>query len=220
MSEQEQQTGGRGWLKIAGIGCLVIVVLGIITTVVVVMNFKKIATSTVVAMAKAGIDESELPAEQKIRINTQIDRVAKAYLDDRISEEQLSQIMETLQQTPLLMIGMVYVFETQHLDTSDMTAEQKQTAKRTLERFARGSFEETIDPEEFDAAISIISVTDTDGSTQIKDQLTRQELDRFLAALNTAADDAQVPDEPFEVDIATQIESAVDTVLGEESAAP
>ena len=128
--------------------------------------------------------------------------------------------MEKLVESPLLHLGMVYAFENMHVAPSDMTADEKQAAKRSLQRFARGVFEEAIDPSEVHQVFALITTPDGQGNRQIKQQLTRQELDTFLAAVTAEADEAQVPDEPFAVDVATRIEEAVDEALAPSSAAP
>ena len=220
MSEQQSQTGGYGCLKIAGIGCLVVFILAVVGGVIVVMNFKSIASSAVSAAVKAGINESELPAEQKQRVIKQVDRLTTAYKAGEISEEQLGSLMEKLAEGPLFPLGMVYAFESEHITPSDMTEAEKQAAKRSLQRVARGIYEESIDRDELEELLGLITTADGQGDRQMKEQLTRQELDAFLAAAKDKADEAQVPDEPFEVDVATEIEQAVDQALGSASPAP
>ena len=213
MSEQQNQTGGMGCLKAAGIGCGVVLLLAIVAGVVFVMNFKSIATTAASAMAKAVVQDSDLPAEQKDRIVKQVNRVTQAYKAGTISDDQLGAIMEKLVNTPLMHLGMVYGFEKMHVEPSNMTADEKQAAKRSLQRFARGVFEKSIDQSEIEQVLDLVTTTDGQGSRQIKEKLTRQELDAVLAAVKAKADEAEIPDEPFEVDVATEIEKAVDEAL-------
>ena len=178
MSMQHSRRRESGYLKVLGIGCLVIVVLLIVGGVVVVMNIKSIASSAAAAMIKNVVQESDLPAEQKDRIVKQVDRVTLAYKAGTISDDQLGTIMEKLGESALLPLGMVYAFEDKHITPSDMTADEKQAAKRSLQRFARGVFEETIDPWAVQEVFALVSTTDGQGNQQFKEQLTRQELFR------------------------------------------
>lgn len=52
-----------------------------------------------------------------------------------------------------------------------------------------------------------------DGSEQLKERLTDAELKAFLEKAKEKADAANVPDEPFEVNIADELEKAIDKAL-------
>ena len=82
-----------------------------------------------------------------------------------------------------------------------------------MQRFARGAFEEKISKHELKELMKLISTTSADGQQQIKQQLTDAELNAFLEKAKGTADAAEVPDEPFEVNIADELEKAIDQAL-------
>ena len=58
-----------------------------------------------------------------------------------------------------------------------------------------------------------IAITTPDGKMTPKDNPTDDEVRQFLAAAKQKADEAGIPDEPFELDIAAEFDKAVDQAL-------
>jgi hypothetical protein len=167
-------------------------------------------------VAVQAIEDSPLTDEEKAGVVEQIDRVADAYKAGDIDTEQMGMVFTQLLESPVLVAGIVIAAEQQYVVPSGLNAEEKAQAKLDLQRFARGVFEESISPQDIEAAMAKIEDTDpTTGETTLKGNLTDEELRAFLADLRAAADAANIPNEPFEVDLVGELKKIVDGVLGE-----
>ncbi len=76
-------------------------------------------------------------------------------------------------------------------------------------------YEQKIDPKVIDKVTQPISTTDASGHSQLKAKPTADELRQFLALTKDQADQANIPDEPFEVDVVEQFDQAVDKALAD-----
>ena len=159
------------------------------------------------------VEQSELQEKDKRVVVAQVDRVAEAYKAGRISLEDVGRVMQELAESPLFVTAMVEAVEAQYVAPSGLSEEEKAEARLTLERVARGVYEETIPPESLDPALDPISTKDAQGNRQLKDRITDAELRDFLARSKQIADEAQVPEEPFQIDIAQEFKKAVDRAL-------
>ena len=108
---------------------------------------------------------------------------------------------------------MVYVAEEQYINPSDLSDEEKADALLTLQRFARGVFEKSIPQKALDEITAPIKVGPV-GQQELKETITTDELKALIEAARARADEAGVPNEPFEVNIADEIDKAIDAALG------
>jgi len=181
----------------------------------VVSNVKSIASDVAREMIVSVVDESELDEEEKQAIVAQVDRVVDKYKSGEISTEDLGRIMEELAESPLIGVIMVYSIEAKYVVPSGLSDEEKEQARVTLQRVLRGVYEEKIDPSEIEPLMEHMTNEMPDGTQQMKESVTDQELRDFLAECKKKADEAEVPDEPFEVKISEEFRRAVDSALGE-----
>lgn len=218
MQDLEPKTGMSTGGKVAiGCGVAFVLVVGITGYLIysVVMNLKDFATDVGRSVIVQVIEDSPLSDEEKAGVVEQIDRVADAYKAGEIDTEQMANVFSQLVESPVLVAGIVIAAEQQYVIPSGLDADEKAQAKRDLERFARGVFEESITPQQTEVAMASIQTTDPNtGETTIKDNLTDEELRALLADLRAAADAAEIPDEPFEVDLVGELKKIVDGVLG------
>jgi hypothetical protein len=89
----------------------------------------------------------------------------------------------------------------------------------SLQRFARGVFEKSIPTSAIDEVTGPISTKDAQGHTQFKQQLTTEELEEFIAAAKARADSAKVPNEPFQINVADELDKAIDKAMANGGAA-
>jgi hypothetical protein len=215
--------GGSGGRTALGcmLGCVGVLVVTALVCVLgvwwVASNAKRIAADAVRDALVQTVQDSEMSDEDKTEVIAQIDRVNDAYKEGRIDLEKVAQVMQNLGESPLFALAMVYGAEKQYVEPSGLTDQEKTDARRTLQRAARGVFEKKISQFEIDKAIDRISTPGPNGQKQLKERLTDDELKAFLKDLKTLADDANVPDEPFEVDIGEEFKKAVDKALGSEA---
>lgn len=198
------------------IGCLGILIVSILVCAiggfVAYKNARSIGASAVTAVARNAINESQMPADQKQRLISQIDQLGDDFANNNLTMEELGTIMERLVQSPVFQMGMVYFFEQQYVQKSGLTADEKAEARLTLERVARGMHEKTITQSEFETVTAPIMTTDASGDKQLKETLTDDELRAFLADAKKLADEKQIPNEPYKVDMASEFERIVQQV--------
>ena len=174
-------------------------------------NIGEIARKAIVSV----IESSELSDEDKEAVTAQVDRIVAAYESGEIDWEDVGRIMEQLAESPLLGLIIVYATDATYITPSGLTDEEKEEGRLTMQRVARGVFEETIDRDELESAMDYVSVEGSGGNRQFKDRVSDADLRQFLAECKRHADEAEVPLEPFELNIGEEFKRAVDEALGE-----
>lgn len=203
------------------IGCLTTIVICVLLCGGVLLSFwifkdriVNLAIDTSRKAAKEAVEDSEMSDADKVIVNQQIDRVAEAYKSGQLSTEQLSRVLESLVESPLFVVAVVYGIEQKYIAPSGLTPEEKTAAHRTLERTARGLYEGKITQQELDPALQHVATKNEEGDWKLKEHVTDEELRAFLAKCNELADSADIPDEPFTVNIGEEVKKAVDAELG------
>lgn len=91
-----------------------------------------------------------------------------------------------------------------------MSEEEKAVAKMTLDRIANGIVTEKISREELDDLLTHISDRDENGTIEIREEVTDEELRKFLTAATEKADAAGVP---AEVEPSDELKKIIDAAL-------
>ena len=161
------------------------------------------------------IDKSELPADDKGELKHQVHRISSGLRDGSITLEQLGKIAETGLKKPftLLIISLV---ESEYVRTSGLSDEEKVAATRTIQRIARGLIEDKVKDESLDQVMASISTKDQNGVRQPKDHVSDDELRAFLKEAQRLADEANIPDEEYEIRLAPEFKKVIDSVLDPE----
>ncbi len=195
-------------------GCLIAVIVVVVLVVggalYVYLNFKSLATKAVAAVLKSAVEQWDLPAAEKQQIIVRIDRLRDDYIDGRITDDQMRRIVEKITESPAVPAGMVFFLQQKYVTDSPMSDEEKVAARLTLQRVARGVYEKSISNSELDAVMQPAMTTNSKGDSELKEKLTPEELSEFLKLAEAAADKAQVPREPFSIDIVGEIDKAID----------
>jgi len=212
----------RGW-NACLIGCLVILLLAALVCGGVgwyvyanLGQFKTVISDAAREAIVAGIRDSDLEEDEKQAIIAQVDRVVEKYKSGQITTQQLQRVMQELAESPLMGAILIYTVETQYVQPSGLGDEEKQQAQRTLQRVLRGVTERKIRVEELESAMEHVTVEQANGTRQLKNKISDEELRSFLAELKDKADQAEIPDEPFEIRISEEFRNAIDRALGEE----
>ena len=158
----------------------------------------------------AAVEDSELSVDDKQSVVGQLDRVYEEYQAGRVSMQQLGQLSEQLTESPLFTRALVYAAMENYVGPSGLSDEEKQTARLTLQRVARGVYEEQIEQQQLNPTLDYISTEDVEGQRQFNENVSDVDLREMLAACRRLADNAGVPDEPFQVDIGGELKRAVD----------
>lgn len=211
--------GSRGGvLKGCLIALAIFVVLAIILScaggIWLYFNWRWAVGSSVGEVAKQAVNESNLPADQKQRINVQIDRVTTAFIDESLTMEKAEQLVNRIANSPIVPYVISEAVKANYVQKSNLSDEQQKMVIDQTQRFMRGVIDDQISQPEIDKVMNIVSTKNAQGDVQIKETLTEQELLDFAEAAKNAADEAGVAEEVEEVDLAAEIEKAVDEVLG------
>ena len=210
---------GLSGCAIAGIGCVVIVVLGLIAVVVggwwVANNVREFGTDFAVSAMKEGLNELEVPDDQRKRMHDRIDDVGQQFKDGNLEIEQVMAIFKKLSESPILPAGVSLFVKRVYIRDSGLTEEEKAAADIAIQRFSRGVIDNSIPEAKREAVLDMISTRKPDGNREFKQKLTDDELRTFLKAVTETADEAGVPAEVPEINFADEFDKAIDEALDE-----
>ena len=208
------ETGNFLWYCLGGclfMALLVVIGLGVLAYVVYTQG-KAIAVEAARMGAIATVNESDLSANDKQEVIEQIDRIADDYKAGKLSNAQVSKLFDEFANSPLLQVGLVYMAEQQYLNPSGLSKEEKEAGSLTLNRVARGVHEGLIPPEAVEAALDPWMTTDAQGNEVAKEKVTDAEVREVLVTLKQLADDKQIPEEMFEIDVGGEFRKVVDRI--------
>ncbi|PQO25458.1 hypothetical protein C5Y96_24255 [Blastopirellula marina] len=214
---EEPKKSGSGCTT-AIIGCLVVclVLAGVACGVgyYVYINIGVMAANLAESQLNAVIDEFDLPEDQKSGMKEQVSRVAQGYRDGDISMEQLGSVAEHILESPAFTAVPVEIARSKYIEPSGLTDEEKAEAKKQLQRVAHGAFEKKISEDELKALLDgRIADEQPDGNLQFRDDVPDEDLRDLTAAAKALADEKEVADQNFEIDLAAELKKAVDKAL-------
>jgi hypothetical protein len=209
----------RSWWGTCLIGCLVMAVISLVVVGIVAywvsQNWRD-WTSTVGAQGvMQAVNASDLPQQEKREIEVQVDRVADAFRNERLSVDQMGTIIEKLTQSPLMSTIVVSTADAKYINRSGLNDEEKAQARVTLHRFVRGAVDGKIDENSVNETLEHIADRQQNGGWQLRDQVSDEQLRAFLDTAKTKADEAQVPDEPDEFDPSDEVKRIIDETMNE-----
>ena len=201
-------------------GCLVVLAVVVVIALIggwfVATHWKGWTAAGVQKITEKVITESGLPQDQKSQILAEVQKLGDDFKDGKVTVTQLTQVMHEISDSPLLPLAGIQVARQKYIEPSDMKPDEKAAADRAVQRFARGVYEKKITPAQnaIDDAIKPITTLKPDGRWELKAKPTRQELDQFIANVKAKADEAKIPDEPYDLNIALELKKAIDRALG------
>lgn len=210
--EAAEPTGGtRKWLII---GCLVFVVLPTVCCLsFVIYGYfygNEIAFNAMREPVLASFKNSPLSQADQDKLIVQVDRVGAAWFRGKLTHNEVREIMEELTATSTLTLaklqGIQQIANESHLDQSDKSA-----INRTIGRVGSGLSTGEIKKLNVDAALD--SATQSEDFRKLAASLSEEELLKIHAALKTLADNAEVADEDFTIEIDAEIKHVVDRHL-------
>jgi len=215
---QPPRRSGPNWLL-----ALILIGLGFITLggVVVVGGAWYLATniqSWVVSLGReaivAAINDSELPQEEKAELIVQVDRIVTAYKEHKINQADLQRVFEELQDSPPVKALALYGIEDQYLEGTELKPTEIEQGRRTFQRILRGIYEGKVSEDDFFNALP------DEDEDQIRPAANKpaensydDDLRLSLARLKVIADNAGIPDEPFELKLSQEVKKIVDKAL-------
>jgi hypothetical protein len=195
----------RVLLIIFGVLFLCVVIIG----VYVGLHWKQWTADFANVAAQEMVKESGLPDDQKEEILSEIRHLGDDFKTGKISTEELAQIMKNVAESPLIALAGVQAAQQKYIEPSDMTAKEKADGILTLQRFARGVYEHKISKETLDDVVKPIAELRPNGNWRLKDHPTRMEIDQFLDNAKARADEAMIPNEPYDLNIADELRKAI-----------
>lgn len=159
------------------------------------------------------VNQSDLPADQKRRIVVQVDRLVGEYKAGRVSFQQLQQVAQEFGESPLFGLMVVFAASEKYIQPSGLTDAEKKDARIAMQRLVRGVYEKVITPDKVDVVLDFVSKKDAQGNRKFEDTVTDEKLRAMIAECRRMADEAKVPDGPFEIDAAAEVEKAVDRAI-------
>ncbi len=205
------------WVPACLVGCLLMCVVGGLlcagTVWYVYSNAKRIASNLARDAIVGTVEQSDLDQEEKQAIIAQVDRVVDQYQAGEISTEDLGRIMEELAESPLMGAILIRSVELKYIEPSGLGESEKEDARLTLQRVLRGLYEKQLTTDDLEPAMDHVSYRDSQGNRQLKNRISDDELRDFLTACQEQADAAEIPDEPYEVQISQEIQRAIDRAL-------
>ncbi|MHC4198637.1 MAG: hypothetical protein ACYSU0_01400 [Planctomycetota bacterium] len=210
---------GFGCLEAAGVGCLVLIVLGLIAGVVVYFKWeswvRSIAAGAGEIAADSMMDNLGIPADEKEAAMKPVREFAQRIRDGEVGLEQVGAIAEALAEGPALAAIMARGFEVKYLGPSDLPEEEKKAGHISISRFVQGVSTGKIPKEKAEQIgdICTVETVDDDGdqTRKLKDSITTEELKSCLGIMKDAADAAGIEDKEFKVDLAAEIRKAIET---------
>ena len=124
------------------IGCLgvlaVMVVLAVVGGFWISRNWRGWFAGVGSQVINQGIDSSDLPPQEKVEVKVQVERVAKAFREGQISNEQASAIFKKLMESPLMPSFVVMAVERKYFDRSKLSDEEKAEGRQVAQAVRAG----------------------------------------------------------------------------------
>jgi hypothetical protein len=205
-----------GW-QTCLIGCLVVCVVLFVLAVLIGFwisrNWRDWTAGLATEGIRQGMSESKLPPQEQQEIMVQVDRVATAFRENTISNDQLGVLVKRLVESPLMSLMGASIIEQQYLAKSGLSDEEKAADSQILQRFIRGAIDEKINEAGIDAAMVHVADRDANQQWQLRQKLTDGELRAFFAEAKKQADAAAIPEQPAEIDPSEEIRKIIDEAL-------
>jgi hypothetical protein len=214
----------RGWGRTCLMGCLwtsavlvvVITLLGIWAAPRLRGWFASIGSQAI----KQSIQAANLPQQEKDELGVEIDRVAEAFREGKLSGDQVGAILTMIMKSPLAGAIAVAVADAQYFDASGLSEEEKTAGRLTLQRFTLGAIDERIPEAKRDEVLALIGEKDAKGNFQLRERVSDEELRAFLAKAQAEADAAGIEPQPPAVDLSSELKRIVDQALADPNSLP
>ncbi|MAB78007.1 MAG: hypothetical protein CMJ89_01525 [Planctomycetes bacterium] len=151
------------------------------------------------------VEESELPQEQVSSMKSDLRRLRDAALGGEVDFQRMEGLEEEMGR--LITLGALHWFAVEVVENSALPPQEAQEAKRTIERFARGIQEGKLHADDLERFQLRNEQSDGEREWDIED--TR----RTIAEMREEVDEAGIPDEPFQADVAKEFTQLIDELI-------
>jgi hypothetical protein len=202
--------GSRGGvLKVLLIIFGVIFLCVVIVSIYAALHWKEWTADIANAAARQMVNDSGLPDDQKKMILSEVEQLGNDFKSGKISTQQLAQVAKAVQESPLIPLAGVQAARQKYIEPSTMSDKEKAEALLAVQRFARGVSEKKISRDTLAEVVSPVAELRPNGQWIPKDNPTRMEIDQFITNAKAKADEAMIPNEPFDLNIAEELRKAI-----------
>ena len=159
------------------------------------------------------IEESGLPPEQVDAMLADVDRLRLAFEEGRIEWGEIEELVEVLEGGPLIAMISTRAFEVHVLEPAELPEDEREAARRTLQRCSAGLQGGAISPLDVTDALHV-TFGDGQADERWEDHWqTPDDVRATVLTLEQLADAAAIPDEPYQVDVAAEFRALVDDLV-------
>ncbi len=158
------------------------------------------------------IEDSSIPLDEQASMIEQIDRLTDSFKSGDIGPVQLTEIIADIASSPVMAVIVVFAVETRYIISSGLNDAEREAAKVTLQRLARGVIEKQISEEQLERVLEPVTHRTNDDQV-LKESITDDDLREFLLRAEALADEAGVSKEPIEVHLGDALKEAIDRAL-------
>ncbi|MFP4381612.1 MAG: hypothetical protein ACLFUS_14010 [Candidatus Sumerlaeia bacterium] len=231
MSE-EKKKGGGCW-KWGGLGCLVLLVVIIVGGYFVAMKARDFAIeglgNALITEIKTGLQEINYPGEEAQEVIAVLEKFQADLKAGKIKIRQLDNIIQSIAESGVIAGFAARLFSLNYLNQVEMSPAEMQQAQGAISRFMKAVSESNqafMESEEFRDMMALMvnnpeevrqalkegldSQNAQNFEPQFKEKLSKEEINQVLGIMNQVADDAGVTDKDFEMNLADQLQQAID----------
>ena len=198
-------------------GCLIALVVLILLTVGLSVfaytKWKQGAAWLMSVTTQQLVQQSPLAKEEKDRIVARVEALGSDFKQGKITGDQLTKVMQAIATSPIFPSGMVIAAERKYVNPSGLSNEEKDAGRRSLQRLARGVVENKVTLDEVEAAAGPITTKDAQGNVKLRDVVSDAELREFLANAKAKADEKNIPDEPYVINFADELDKVINEAI-------
>lgn len=166
------------------------------------------------------IEDADISPGEKQAVIAQVDRVVTAYKERQINQADLEQALNELNAAPAFQVLSLYGLDTAYLEESGLNEHEIEAGRRTFQRALRGVYEGKFSADDLYAALPGASAAGEENEDQLtlvaghaQEANADDDVREWLLQLKVQADNAGIPDEPFELDLGDEVKKIVDRLL-------
>lgn len=164
-------------------------------------------------MIDQSLAHSNLSDQEQDEIRAELARPFAGIRDGSLSPQQISELVETFAESPLIPSLALTVIETHYFAQSGLTPEEKEQGRLALRRFLRGVIDMKIGRNEIDSVISHVATREGD-SWRFRENVSDAELKTMIATAEQEADKADIPKQVEAIDPSDEVRKIIDMVMG------
>jgi hypothetical protein len=176
-----------------------------------------LAATGITTVSEELFKDLNMPQDEVKAAMAPVEAFAEKVRQGEVSIEQALAVGQAIGEGHVPPLVMARGFEAKHLTASGLSDEEKAAGHIATTRFAKGVASDAIAKGDREAVMEMlterITTTGSGGQrhtkTQFKETLTDEELRGVIAKMKQLADDAGISDQAFQVDMAAEIEEAI-----------